>query len=161
MSVRKKPRLPTHDYSQPGWYFVTVCTKGKRCILGSVVGADVLIGPKIELSDFGRAVECVILSMTGAEKYVIMPNHVHLLLRIAPQPEGPMGTSAPTGGLPQIIRYFKREVTRICGECIWQRSYYDHIVRDEADWRRIWSYIDTNPARWADDCYYGENTNDK
>ena len=63
-----------------------------------------------------------------------------------------MRTSAPT--IPWLVRYFKRVVTQQCGEAIWQRSYYDHIIRSESDYLRIWQYIDTNPAKWAEDEYY-------
>ena len=55
-----------------------------------------------------------------------------------------------------LVRYFKRSVTQKNGKNIWQRSCYDHIIRDEADYRRIWEYIDTNPAKWREDCYYEE-----
>ena len=53
-----------------------------------------------------------------------------------------------------LVRYFKRSVTQKNGKNIWQRSYCDHIIRNEADYRRIWEYIDTNPAKWREDCYY-------
>ncbi|ANU40535.1 hypothetical protein ADH75_14005 [Flavonifractor plautii] len=67
---------------------------------------------------------------------------------------GPMGTSAPTGGIPALVRYFKRQMTGRLGEAIWQRSYYGHVIRSEADYLRIWEYMDTNPARWGEDAYY-------
>ena len=68
-----------------------------------------------------------------------------------------MGTSAPTGGIPALVRYFKRQVTLRLGEALWQRSYYDHIIRNEADYLRIWNYIDTNPVQWREDEYYIKN----
>lgn len=94
--------------------------------------------------------------MSLVDKYVIMPNHVHMILQIKQAEGGPMGTSAPTGALPDIVRYFKRSVTKLCGENIWQRSYHDHIIRSEEDYLNIWTYIDTNPVKWAEDCYYKE-----
>ena len=94
---RRKPnRLRDYDYSQPGCYFVTICTKGKRHIFGSVVGGDVLIAPQVNLSDTGKVVEKVISTMPCVEKHVIMPNHIHLLFCIKGKENGPMGTSAPT-----------------------------------------------------------------
>ena len=170
---RKANRLPDYDYSRPGCYFVTVCSREKRHIFGRVVGGDVLIAPHVILSDVGKAVEQVISAMPCVEKYVIMPNHIHLLIQIParyrPVGEGgPMGTSAPTVGdrgsggvyrglsVPGLMRYLKRSVTRIVGQPVWQRSYHDHVVRNAADYLRIWSYIDTNPAKWREDCYFTE-----
>ena len=83
-----------------------------------------------------------------------MPNHVHILLRLPVANNGPMGTSAPTQSVPWIVRYLKRTVTMACGKTVWQRGYHDHIIRSEADYLRIWDYIDTNPAKWREDCYY-------
>lgn len=154
MESRKRPRLKGYDYHWAGWYFVTVCTPGKKNLLGSVVGADVLIGSKLLLSDLGQMVYDVIASMPNVDKYVIMPNHVHMILRIELNKNGPMRTSAPTHSLPQIIRYFKRSVTQAYGESIWQRSYHDHIIRNEADYLRIWEYVDTNPVKWSKDCCF-------
>lgn len=159
---RRKPnRLRDYDYSQPGCYFVTICTKGKRHIFGSVVGGDVLIVPQVNLSDTGKVVEKVISTMPCVEKHVIMPNHIHLLLRIKGKENGPMGTSAPTQenrrlSIPALIRYLKRSVTQRLGENVWQRSYHDHIVRNDADYLRIWKYMETNPAKWREDCYFTE-----
>lgn len=58
-----------------------------------------------------------------------------------------MSSSAPTRGLPQLVRYFKRSVTQRWGQNIWQRSYHDHIIRSEEDYLKIWNYIDTNPVK--------------
>lgn len=63
-----------------------------------------------------------------------------------------VGTSAPT--LPGLVGYWKRQITRQCGVSLWQRTYHDHIVRDEADYQRVWSYMETNPAKWEEDLYY-------
>ena len=170
---RRPNRLPDYDYSRPGCYFVTACSKDKRHIFGTVVGGDVLIAPRVILSRTGKAVEQIVSTMPCVEKYVIMPNHIHLLLRIPARygtagKDGPMGTSAPTEGnrraeipnrgpsVPGLIRYLKRSVTRMVGQPVWQRSYHDHVVRNDADYLRIWSYIDTNPAKWREDCYFTE-----
>ena len=148
---RRSLRLKGYDYSRDGYYFLTICVKNRRCVLGQVVGADVLIGPQVRLSPLGKTVHEVLQRMPQVEKFVIMPNHLHLIVCLE---SGPMGTSAPTGGIPDLVRYLKRQVTRSCGEPIWQRSYYDHIIRDEEDYLRIWNYMDANPTRWAEDEYY-------
>lgn len=154
---RKQNRLTEYDYSQPGCYFITICTRNKEFLLGTVVGADVLIGPHVRLSEKGKAVETVIVRMPTVKKYIIMPNHIHVIFRIPGPGDGPMGTSAPTPAIPQLARYLKRCVTLACGENIWQRGYHDHIIRNDRDYLRIWDYIDTNPAKWREDCYYTES----
>ena len=147
MQTRKPLRLSNYDYSQNGVYFVTVCTKDKAHLLGSVVGAGVPTGPHTALSEYGQVVEECICQMPSVEKYVVMPNHIHLLVRLTG--DGTMGTSSPTkSGLPMVIRWLKRQTTRRCGIPLWQRGYYDHIIRDETDYLTRWNYIDTNPARW-------------
>ena len=151
---RKQNRLTDYDYSQPGCYFITICTRDKKHTLGTVVGADVLIGPHVALSAKGRAVRDVISQMPTIEEYVIMPNHIHVVFRLPGN--GPLGTAAPTQSILQLVRYLKRTVTIRCGENIWQRGYHDHIIRTDADYLNIWNYIHTNPARWREDCYYRE-----
>ena len=84
------------------------------------------------------------------DHYVVMPNHVHMIL-VLPE-DGGRALRAPT--LSRIIRAWKETVTKTLGRPIWQRSFYDHIIRDENDYRQIWNYIDTNPAKWAGDRYY-------
>ena len=138
---------------------MTICTKGKQHILGRSVGGDVLIAPQVALSDIGKVVDNVLAHMPSVEQYVVMPNHVHILVRIPA--DGPVRTPAPTQrgeqtSLPQFVRYFKRSITQQCGQSIWQRGYHDHIVRNEADYLRIWDYIHTNPAKWREDCYFTE-----
>lgn len=151
---RKQNRLTGYDYSQPGCYFVTICSRDREHLFGCVVGADVLIGPHVQLSEVGAIVEQTISQIPSVDKYIVMPNHVHILLRLPVANNGPMGTSAPTQSVPWIVRYLKRTVTIACGKTVWQRGYHDHIIRSEADYLRIWDYIDTNPAKWREDCYY-------
>ena len=85
---RKPIRLPDYDYSSPGTYFVTICTQDRRCILSRItVGADALGGPQLQLTDAGKIVEQYILSSDRipgfrVDKYVVMPNHIHLIMRI-------------------------------------------------------------------------------
>ena len=150
---RKLTRLPGYDYSQENYYFVTICTNKRKSILGTVVGADAHIGPQVDLSPYGCIVEKWIKSISGIDKYVIMPNHVHLIIRIDTA-EGPMWASAPTQSLSSRIRSFKTLVSKEIGHPLWQRSYYDHVIRNEADYLRIWQYIDENPMKWQSDEYY-------
>ena len=152
---RKPIRLPDYDYSSPGSYFVTICTKDRRCILSDIsVGADALGGPNLQLTDTGKAVEQYILSTDHipgfrVNKYVVMPNHIHMILRID---SGPPRASAPT--VSGAVGALKRLVNRRLGHDIWQRSFHEHVIRNENDYREIWEYIDANPAKWAEDRYY-------
>ena len=155
MQIRKKLRLSEFDYRENGTYFVTICTKNRRKCLSHVVGADDHIGPHAALTKWGAVVQKYILSIPGIDKYVIMPNHVHMIVRIGTE-DGPMWSSAPTKSLSNYVRTFKTLVTKEIGECIWQRSFYDHVIRDEAEYGRVWQYIDDNPAGWADDEYFVE-----
>ncbi len=157
---RKPTRLKAYDYSTPGAYFVTICTEDRKCILSDItVGADALGGPLVRLTPEGQIVERYILSTENIpgihiDKYVIMPNHVHLIL-LVDEMDGPPRASAPTmEAVPNAVSALKRLVNRALGRNIWQRSYHDHVIRGEADYREIWQYIDTNPARWAEDRYY-------
>ena len=155
---RKSSRLPEYDYSTPGAYFVTICTHDRQCILSDIiVGADAPGGPQPRLTDAGRVVEQYILSTERipgfyVEKYVIMPNHVHLILRLE---GGPPRASAPT--VSDAVGALKRLVNRRLGSNIWQRSFHEHVMRGERDYREIWDYIDQNPAKWSEDRYYAQN----
>ncbi len=163
---RRKPmRLTGWDYSGQGMYFLTLCTKGKRPLFGRVVGGGVLDAPRTVLSPAGETLERQLRSMADSyqhvvlKKYVIMPNHLHLLVRLTGLPHGPSGTPAPTGGraneaVPALVSALKRFTDRACGLSLFQRGYHDHIVRDEADFLRVWTYLDENPAKWAEDTYY-------
>ena len=154
---RVHPRLKNYNYSAAGAYFITMCSKDKAHIFGQVsVGRDDLGAPGTELSAIGKVVEKYIVSVSEAYKnvsvdnYVVMPNHIHLLLTI--RAEGAPGSSRPT--VSQVIAALKRFTNRECGMKLWQSSFYDHIIRDEKDYFTRWNYIDTNPFRWAEDEYY-------
>ena len=157
MKERKPLRLKEYDYSGAGCYFITICTKDRKPLFSSVVGAGHPAGPVPNLSPYGEIVERNIEGISTAysgvivDKYTIMPNHIHMLLRL----QGPAGCPAPTKvNVRNVIGALKSLTTRAAGFPLWQRSYYDHIIRDEEDYLRIWNYIDTNPARWAEDEYY-------
>lgn len=156
---RKQNRLKNYDYSSPGCYFVTICTKDKKRLLWKIdcplpVGAACGRPP---LSKIGQSIEAQIeilartYSMVTVDQYVVMPNHIHLMVRIHP-PENRRSQAAPT--LPRIVNQFKGAVTKSVGRTIWQKGYHDHVIRNDADYLRIWHYIDTNPAKWREDCYY-------
>jgi REP element-mobilizing transposase RayT len=153
---RKRTRLPAFDYGTAGAYFITICTKERRCILSEIaVGADALGGPQSRLTHAGQIVEKYILSTNNisglyVDKYVIMPDHIHMILFVEGC-GGPPRASAPTAAaIPNAVSAFKRLVNRELGTNIWQRSYYDHVIRNEQDYRETWQYLENNPARWAE-----------
>ncbi len=157
MEKRKPTRLKEYDYSVPGAYFVTVCTKDRKELLSRItVGDDVLIVPQNHLSDYGLICDKYIKNMNviyenvSVDKYIIMPNHIHLLMTI----HGTMPSSSPTKNIGSIIRSFKTMVTREIGSSIFQRSYHDHIVRNHEDYLSIWQYIEENAAKWQSDRYF-------
>ena len=158
---RKPTRLPEYDYSTPGAYFITICTQGKQCILANIVGGGALDAPQVQLTKTGRIVEKYILSGSKipnvlVDKYVIMPNHIHLLLKVT-ELNGPPKASTPTTAIiPHFVSTFKRFCRKDIGEQIFQRSYHDHVIRSERDYLKIWEYIDNNPAKWNEDCFYSE-----
>ena len=164
METRKQNRLKEYDYSSCGAYFVTICTTGKRHLLSTItskdgVGEGLCALPQPALTDIGKKVEESILfinkNVAGCtiHKYVVMPNHVHILLEIMPVSEtgGHRGPS-----LHKIIGQLKSYTTHQYGQKLWQRSYYDHVIRGQQDYQDIWNYIDTNPLSWQLDEHYCE-----
>ena len=154
---RKSLRLQGYDYSQNGAYFITVCTKDRKHLLCDIVGDDAHIVPK----PYGQVVEKYIRNVPEIEKYVIMPNHIHMIIRLD---NGSMWASTPTEGkagsnrIASIIRSIKTLSSKEIGESIFQRSYYDHVIRGEKDNLEIWEYIDLNPLKWQEDSLYSQQT---
>ncbi len=155
LPVRKKLRLTEYSYSSNACYFLTLCTKNKVCILSYVYEDEIC------LTSIGKIAEKYIQSIPTAypnvnvDKYVIMPNHIHMLLSVVQDTlHKDKGDIRQSEIIPRLIAAFKRFSNRDIGEKIWQDSYYDHIIRNENDYLIKWNYIDTNPARWVQDDYY-------
>ena len=161
MPNRKPTRLSGYDYSGRGAYFVTLCSQNRRCILSAVVGADDPGGPRVRLSPCGEIVEHNLQIMREIyqdiqiDNYVIMPNHVHLLLTLCGR-DGAPRSSPPTNTLSNFVTALKKFTNKAYGESIWQRSFHDHIIRDQKDYNARWQYIDENPKKWlmGKDEYY-------
>ncbi len=168
---RKSTRLKNYDYSQNGYYFITICTHNKKKTFGDIVGDGVYDIPQIRLSKHGKIINKYIEKINsqydniGIDKYVIMPNHIHLIVKIVEKFENDnvlCGTSQapyPTVNaiIPKFVSLLKRYCNHEIGNNIFQRSYHDHIIRDENDYLKIWNYINTNPLKWKEDCFYVEN----
>jgi putative transposase len=137
---RRQLRLRGYDYSAPGLYFVTACTQRRACILGRVLNDAVV------LTSAGVAARDCLIAVprhyggVHVDSFIVMPNHVHAILEVRQR----------RVSLGVIVGTFKAAVTRSTGRArVWQRGYYEHVVRDEADLERIRDYIVTNPAKWA------------
>ena len=160
---RKPTRLKGFDYSQNGMYFVTICTHNRKCILSQIiVGDGVPDVPHTMLLNCGKIADKYINQLNDfyfnikIEKYVIMPNHIHLLIYVD-TPDGMSGTPSPTNAyIPQFISTLKRFCNKEIGYNIFQRSFHDHIVRNKADCEKIYNYIESNPSKWTEDCFYIE-----
>jgi len=159
---RKTNRLKEYDYSQNGAYFITVCTKNHSELFGHIVGDAALGVPTVYLSECGKIVRGQIENIPKANPIVripyqvIMPNHIHMILVIEMKNEnGTPKAASPTKALvPVIINALKGLSSKSIGFPIWQRSFHDHIIRNQDDYNRIAEYIENNPARWAEDRYY-------
>ena len=139
---RKKIRVGEYDYSQCGAYFVTICTQNRRPILSNIVGDDAHIVPK----RYGQIAEKYLKNAAEIEKYVIMPDHIHMLIRLEEQ--GAEKQSPQASRIASIVRSIKTLTTKEIGEPIFQRSYYDHVIRNQRDYNEIWEYIENNHRKW-------------
>ncbi|MDH4359513.1 MAG: transposase [Nitrospirota bacterium] len=161
-------RLPWWDYSQAGWYFVTICTQDRQCVLGEIVEGSVV------LSQAGLIVEeewrrtATVRQRVGLDEWVIMPNHLHGILVINGGPGMTSHRDVSTKSrltahsLGAIIGQFKSVCTkRIRGsgfhQFAWQSSFYEHIIRDEPSLGIIRQYIFENPAKWKLDKHNPKN----
>lgn len=154
--IRKHPRLKEFNYDSPGSYFITICTKDRKNILGRVVEADDLFSvPTVYLTTDGEITKYyiqqinIVYSGVQVDKYVIMPNHIHMIIQITDE--------VSTISVSTIVRSLKRMINREIGRSIWQDSFYDHVIRNESSYREIWKYIDENPQKWLVDKYYSQN----
>lgn len=157
---RKPTHMKSFDYSENHRYFITICSDGKRKIFSDISVGEGLAPPVIHLSAIGKIIEEQLLALSTRypeieiENHVIMPNHLHMILRLENT-----GGASPSPTTHDIICTLKSLVTRSCRQIgyrgnIWQRSYYEHIIRNEDDYKNTWIYIDNNPARWSEDEYY-------
>ena len=117
---RKNIRLKDYDYSQPGYYFITICAKDRQ---------------HTRLSKYGMVVDKYIRRTKGIDKYVIMPNHIHMIIIINSRvsgtiyDNGTMRASSPTQSIPQLVKLLKILIAKEIGGSLFQRSYHDHIIR--------------------------------
>ena len=152
---RKINRISEFDYGVNGAYFVTICTQNRRKILSQIVGDGFPVPKTIGLLA-EEYIKQIPQKYSGVyvDKYVIMPDHIHMLLRID------CGTGNPSPTLGNIVGWYKYQVTKtynkrvsMNGVRLFQRSYYDHVVRNQQDYNEIWEYIENNPRKWITQNY--------
>lgn len=169
---RKPTRLKDFDYNSLGAYFITICTEKRRPILSNIVGTDVLDGPIVALTQYGKIADQYINQLNdfyehiSVDRYVIMPNHIHIMLSVLENgalrtsQNGPSRTSVPTAkqhsAVSRFVSTFKRFCNKEYGENIWQSHFNDHIIRNRQDYDEHIKYIHENPMRWHYDALYSE-----
>jgi putative transposase len=158
---RRSIRLPEYDYSKAGAYYVTICTQDRKCVLGNIVDN------KIQLSKIGEIVEECWKWLfeqylhVSCDIYTIMPNHIHAILVINDEPGRGGSRTAPTvkrKPLGRLLGAFKTVSTKQInmlrntpGRIIWQRNYYEHVIRNQKSYEQIAEYIYQNPLFWHQD----------
>lgn len=154
---RKNIRLAEYDYSTPGAYFITICTENRRNLFWRDVGAIIDRPGNVPLTNLGVTVQQCILDIPKhytaitVDHFVIMPNHIHLLLQIHTDDNG-QAAIAPT--ISRAIRLMKGAVSKEAGFSVWQKGFYDHVIRNHKDYQEIWNYIEGNPGKWSEDTLY-------
>jgi len=173
---RKMPRLSNFDYNTTGAYFITICTKNRAELLSKIVGVGVPDDPNcVELLPYGKIADKYIKQLNDfyedirVDRYVIMPNHIHILLSLR---NGSSGTPTPTNyeailaekslicksntkansRVSMFVSTFKRFCNKEYGQNIWQRFSFDHVIRNREDYEEHVKYIYENPKNW----YYDE-----
>jgi REP-associated tyrosine transposase len=166
---RRSIRINGYDYTQPGGYFATIVTYQRDYLFGEIINEEMQLNALGTVVDeYWRAIP-EHFSNVELDAYVVMPNHVHGIIVIN---ENGMATNSspfvgarhasplPRGVKPHsvgaIVGSFKSVVTKRIGRelkatGIWQRNYYEHVIRNHEDWDRIHRYIESNPSMWADD----------
>jgi putative transposase len=150
-------RLLGYDYSQPGFYFVTICTQQRRLVFSTIVDGQVYV------KDPGQMAQSVWLTLprrfahVKLDEYVFMPNHLHAIIELTDWDPTHAG---PRAALGEVIRVFKAatsyHIRRLEGKpwFAWQEDYYDSVIRTEAALQQIRQYILDNPERWTQDKLY-------
>ena len=149
---RKDIRIPNFNYSTPGAYFITVCTANREKIFWSDRRGDLRSPTNVPLSKIGIIADNEIRKLNTiydavrVDKYCIMPDHIHMILSIHTDVDG-RPQVAPT--ISRVMKQFKGSITKQIGRPIWQKSFYDHGIRNRRDYDEIWEYIENNPLKYA------------
>ena len=145
---RKPTRIPGYDYSVQNYYFITICTHGKIKLFGKPFALN-KYGQLA--AEYMKRIESLFPGVK-VDNYVVMPNHVHAIIVLEEEKRINIST---------VIGQYKMAVTKAIRQIdpeidVWQRSFHDHIIRNQADYARIWQYVTYNPQKWESDCFYCE-----
>ena len=167
---RRSVRLKDYDYAGAGAYFVTICTQSHALLFGAIVGEEMRLSPAGEIVRDEWARTADVRPDVELDAFVVMPNHLHGIIVITGHPSPTVGATrrvAPTenrgtargpvpGSVGAMVGQFKSVATRRIRQClgapsltVWQRNYYEHVIRDEESLNLIRQYIADNPAGWA------------
>jgi len=181
---RRAMRLRGYDYSQPGAYFVSICVQHRKCLFGAIIAGHLRLNEigQIVIECWSRVPQH--FPSVELDEYVIMPNHMHGIIALnivgarSPRPSDIVGARSPRpsqtvrhrrGEVPsptlgQIVAYFKYQSTKHINQHhnmprtrIWQRNYYEHVIRDDIDLQRLRRYIQNNPMKWTLDQLHPDN----
>ena len=162
--ARKQLRLPGWNYKTPGYYFVTLCVEQRQYLFGNIENCVMILNDAGQMINEVCCVLPALYSGISLDKYIIMPDHMHFIIIITPgynKKEGRRQSTAPTLG--DIIKKFNTYTTYRYRQGIyklnllpyfkhlWQRNYYEHIIRNNESLEKIRSYIDNNPGTWKSD----------
>jgi REP element-mobilizing transposase RayT len=147
---RKNPRLSTYDYANAGYYFVTICTHKRECFFGEIIEEG------MHLNSAGQMIASVWADMPrrlnkiGLDSFVVMPNHIHGIIVL----EKGVALSRVVQAFKSIstneyIRSVRQQGWKAFNDTLWQRSFYDHVIRNEEDLLRVQEYISNNPLKWS------------
>jgi putative transposase len=167
---RKSIRLKDYDYTQAGAYYVTVCVNNRKCMFGDVHNGEMVLNEYGEMADKCWNQISQHFPHVELDECIIMPNHLHGIINITPnvgagfpRPDNDKGRGNRAPTLGQIIAYFKYGSTKQINQLrdtprkpVWQRNFYEHVIRDESGLNRIREYIVNNPAQWEKDEYYAQ-----
>jgi len=145
LPIRKRIRLQNYDYSEENMYFITICVKNRLEILGKIIDENIKLTKegnivKQNINNIAQTYKNVII-----DEYVIMPNHIHILLFI---------NYKNSITISKIIKHFKTNITKEIEYSIWQKSFYEHIVRNKKEYFKIKEYIRNNIINWRKDKYF-------
>ena len=153
---RRSIRLPAYNYAEAGFYFITLCAHDKRPIFGHIHNCT------MHMNSLGKHVEEAWLETArircniALHEYVVMPNHIHAIVEITfcRNANSARAMLSPAKTLGAVVRGFKSAVSGKAGFSVWQRNYYEHIIRDLRDYGRIADCIASNPEKWEDDVLF-------
>ena len=149
LPTRRSMRLKDYDYSNDGAYFLTLCTQNRKNYFGKIERMDLFSEPYIQFSEYGKIVEEQIAEINRTythieiANYTVMPNHLHMIVFVE---NGSSGTPTPTNAaIPALVSTLKRLTNQKANMPLWQRGYYDRILRNEQEYLKAWQYIYENP----------------